>query len=170
MRGNAIMRGNAVAMPSQRRRRAAALQLKSPRPQGYKGAGRRSGQVRLKWSGRWDSNPRLFAWEANTLPLSYARTGAASIKHRQRPPTAVSLPQAGADGNPYPRHSGESHKPAPTATPILVIPAQAGIHRRRQPLSSSFRRKPESTAAGNPYPRHSGESRNPPPPDGPALI
>ena len=25
------------------------------------------------WSGRWDSNPRLFAWEANTLPLSYAR-------------------------------------------------------------------------------------------------
>ena len=25
-------------------------------------------------SGRWDSNPRLFAWEANTLPLSYARS------------------------------------------------------------------------------------------------
>ncbi len=28
-----------------------------------------------KWSGRGDSNPRLFAWEANTLPLSYARLG-----------------------------------------------------------------------------------------------
>ena len=27
-----------------------------------------------RWSGRWDSNPRLFAWEANTLPLSYARS------------------------------------------------------------------------------------------------
>ena len=25
------------------------------------------------WSGRRDSNPRLSAWEANTLPLSYAR-------------------------------------------------------------------------------------------------
>ena len=25
------------------------------------------------WSGRGDSNPRLFAWEANTLPLSYTR-------------------------------------------------------------------------------------------------
>ncbi len=25
------------------------------------------------WSGRWDSNPQLPAWEAGTLPLSYAR-------------------------------------------------------------------------------------------------
>lgn len=25
------------------------------------------------WSGRWDSNPRQPAWEAGTLPLSYAR-------------------------------------------------------------------------------------------------
>ena len=28
----------------------------------------------IKWSGRRDSNPRLPAWEANTLPLSYARS------------------------------------------------------------------------------------------------
>ena len=27
------------------------------------------------WSGRRDSNSRLSAWEANTLPLSYARIG-----------------------------------------------------------------------------------------------
>ena len=26
-----------------------------------------------RWSGRGDSNPRLSAWEADTLPLSYAR-------------------------------------------------------------------------------------------------
>ncbi len=26
------------------------------------------------WSGRRDSNPRHLAWEASTLPLSYART------------------------------------------------------------------------------------------------
>ncbi len=26
-----------------------------------------------KWSGRRDSNPQLPAWEADTLPLSYAR-------------------------------------------------------------------------------------------------
>ncbi len=25
------------------------------------------------WSGRWDLNPRQLAWEARTLPLSYAR-------------------------------------------------------------------------------------------------
>src|SRR6476620_3954500 len=26
------------------------------------------------WSGRWDLNPRQLAWEARTLPLSYARS------------------------------------------------------------------------------------------------
>ena len=26
------------------------------------------------WSGRGDLNPRLLAWEARTLPLSYARS------------------------------------------------------------------------------------------------
>ncbi len=25
------------------------------------------------WSGRWDSNPRPSAWEADALPLSYSR-------------------------------------------------------------------------------------------------
>ena len=28
----------------------------------------------LSWSGRRDSNPRQLAWEARTLPLSYARS------------------------------------------------------------------------------------------------
>ena len=28
----------------------------------------------LVWSGRWDLNPRQLAWEARTLPLSYARS------------------------------------------------------------------------------------------------
>lgn len=31
--------------------------------------------VRDRWSGRWDSNPRPAAWEAATLPLSYSRLG-----------------------------------------------------------------------------------------------
>ncbi len=25
------------------------------------------------WSGRWGSNPRPFAWQANALPLCYSR-------------------------------------------------------------------------------------------------
>ena len=29
--------------------------------------------IREIWSGRWDSNPRHSAWEADALPLSYAR-------------------------------------------------------------------------------------------------
>ena len=29
---------------------------------------------RKKWSGRWDSNPRRPAWEADILPLNYARS------------------------------------------------------------------------------------------------
>ena len=33
------------------------------------------------WSGRWDLNPRQLAWEARTLPLSYAR----SRTHRGNP-------------------------------------------------------------------------------------
>ena len=32
------------------------------------------------WSGRRDSNPRLTAWEAGTLPLSYARILCQNIK------------------------------------------------------------------------------------------
>ena len=28
----------------------------------------------LDWSGRWDLNPRPSAWEADALPLSYARS------------------------------------------------------------------------------------------------
>ena len=27
----------------------------------------------MLWSGRWDSNPRPSAWEADALPLSYSR-------------------------------------------------------------------------------------------------
>ena len=27
----------------------------------------------VDWSGRWDSNPRLSAWEADVLPLNYSR-------------------------------------------------------------------------------------------------
>src|SRR5919106_6560238 len=34
------------------------------------GADKRSDE----WSGRWDLNPRQLAWEARTLPLSYARS------------------------------------------------------------------------------------------------
>jgi hypothetical protein len=31
-------------------------------------------QRKSLWSGRWDLNPRQLAWEARTLPLSYARS------------------------------------------------------------------------------------------------
>ena len=31
------------------------------------------GREGFDWSGRWDLNPRQLAWEARTLPLSYAR-------------------------------------------------------------------------------------------------
>jgi hypothetical protein len=34
---------------------------------------RRSGRCDETWSGRRDSNPRHFAWEANALPLNYSR-------------------------------------------------------------------------------------------------
>jgi hypothetical protein len=30
--------------------------------------------IEKTWSGRWDLNPRQLAWEARTLPLSYARS------------------------------------------------------------------------------------------------
>ena len=29
--------------------------------------------ISIRWSGRWDLNPRQPAWKAGTLPLSYAR-------------------------------------------------------------------------------------------------
>ena len=32
------------------------------------------------WSGRWDSNPRLSAWEADVLPLNYSRSYVKSAK------------------------------------------------------------------------------------------
>ncbi len=38
-----------------------------------------------KWSGRWDSNPRRPAWEADILPLNYARirkTSGGNLKQR----------------------------------------------------------------------------------------
>ena len=62
-----------------------------------------------KWSGRWDSNPRPSAWQADALPLSYARiktsstvTGAhraRSVRSRsfwilRRPPRPPPAPQS----------------------------------------------------------------------------
>ena len=37
-------------------------------------SGRGGCEISNEWSGRWDSNPRRLAWEASTLPLSYARS------------------------------------------------------------------------------------------------
>ena len=34
-----------------------------------------------RWSGRWDSNPRPSAWEADALPLSYSRIAAPAGAH-----------------------------------------------------------------------------------------
>ncbi len=53
-----------------------------PRPEGRAGKtvqrpffrARRFHKVVDLWSGRWDLNPRQLAWEARTLPLSYARS------------------------------------------------------------------------------------------------
>ncbi len=40
----------------------------------HRGSEENRREVGLKcWSGRWDLNPRQLAWEARTLPLSYAR-------------------------------------------------------------------------------------------------
>src|SRR4026207_2572352 len=46
------------------------------------------GRASLVWSGRWDLNPRQLAWEARTLPLSYARSLRfdAHLRFRLRPP------------------------------------------------------------------------------------
>lgn len=36
--------------------------------------------IQLKfWSGRWDLNPRPSAWQADVLPLNYARSGLQSV-------------------------------------------------------------------------------------------
>ena len=47
---------------------------RTPRPsdQGSAVAGKDDEHLK-DWSGRWDSNPRHSAWEADALPLSYAR-------------------------------------------------------------------------------------------------
>ena len=50
--------------------------------------------VRSNWSGRWGSNPRHSAWEADVLPLNYARPSAPcqclrKRATRERPRTTV---------------------------------------------------------------------------------
>ena len=39
-----------------------------------KSEGKETEVIEKYWSGRWDLNPRQLAWEARTLPLSYARS------------------------------------------------------------------------------------------------
>ena len=47
-----------------------------------------TGTLQRIWSGRWDLNPRQLAWEARTLPLSYARSlrFVAHLQFRLLPP------------------------------------------------------------------------------------
>ena len=40
----------------------------------------------LPWSGRRESNPQHLAWEASTLPLSYARAMSEFWQNLDRPP------------------------------------------------------------------------------------
>ena len=47
-------------------------------------------RVHKKWSGRWGSNPRRPAWEADILPLNYAR----SLKQHQHAPKKELLPHS----------------------------------------------------------------------------
>ena len=50
--------------------------------------------VNMIWSGRRDSNPRLSAWEANTLPLSYARKSITySVLYHEKTPTVTKTSQ-----------------------------------------------------------------------------
>ena len=64
-----------------------------------------------QWSGRWDSNPRLSAWEADTLPLSYARPATAGGS--APPPPADVL----ANSSTPPARLPVCHNPAAKATP-----------------------------------------------------
>src|SRR5260370_41325993 len=41
-------------------------------------------QSSVGWSGRWESNPRHSAWEADVLPLNYARAIAQNSEARCR--------------------------------------------------------------------------------------
>src|SRR3989442_1542091 len=46
----------------------------SSRPREIEVRSKRRSPPRFLWSGRWDLNPRPSAWEADALPLSYARS------------------------------------------------------------------------------------------------
>ena len=45
-----------------------------PRPKRFRPVGQFNNFKEMDWSGRWESNPRHSAWEADVLPLNYARS------------------------------------------------------------------------------------------------
>ena len=67
------------------------------------------------WSGRWESNPRHSAWEADVLPLNYARSQTSLI--RASPP----LPQAA------PRRRIRRDSAGAPTRPIAPAPGRADI-------------------------------------------
>ena len=92
-------------------------------------AGRRAGPAGTRkagWSGRWDSNPRRSAWEADTLPLSYARFQCA---YRSRPPRGLSIRFRGPPGARGQAKAGPGSRRDPPGCPPAAVPQPPYRHR-----------------------------------------
>ncbi len=138
----------------------------------------------MNWSGRWDSNPRRLAWEASTLPLSYARSIEArpnlnidgntllrtlSIKPLSeptgldtRPPLPFNLANpsrkatnAAANAAPFPLHPRFSTSPSPRVDPGCRQPLGRGA--RRRPFGDSGGARPEAV---RPFLSHAAQGGN----------
>ncbi len=110
-------------------------------------SGRLMLEMAISWSGRWDSNPRLFAWEANTLPLSYARQPCSAI--------ITGIPSQGVGAC-----LSRSHPGSPT--PSLADPHNPPTIKSctRQPQPAGARLFPQEDESA-PIPRYWGYGRRP---------
>ena len=88
-------------------------------------------------SGRWDSNPRHSAWEADALPLSYTRAAACSLEsstcrslfHSRMVSTLIcsialrsmALPACHVHSRPYALPSLHSHSCSPSQSHAMLI-------------------------------------------------
>ena len=126
-----------------------------------KNDGNTSGRVG-KWSGRWDSNPRRLAWEASTLPLSYARS-------RQRGHHLIYYRAAGiakpAGQTPTPRFVGRpygfhvrrpSTAPTPRGWPVPFCPRHKRERPAAAPVPPSGARRPAPGAGPGVHPSRAG--------------
>ena len=94
------------------------------------------------WSGRWESNPRHSAWEADVLPLNYARAGS----DLQRLPRLPSSPNktlghgcaVAGDSRPRSRRRRResSRRSFPGRTALVSPPETDGFPQRAAPPAS----------------------------------